>query len=400
MEVRKAFLELIFEAGSMRRWNDKICPVELRELDKQAHKMIIAYVIGKFEENNDDFSWMKVIEGGCFEFLQRLIVTDLKPQLFYEIKNNRKTYAQLNKWVYEQLRPKISPLGVEFCERFRTYFSDTGETLNKNILNAAHFYATRWEFDILERANPNGYEMQQIRGRLEQVLQKYYDLEGMRELTMYPDLKGFVDLCGQLRFQTRWSHINMTPRISVLGHMLIVAMLAYLLSLAINACQKRCINNYFTGLFHDLPEVLTRDIISPVKESVQGLQRIVKRFERKQMKEEVYKLIPSSWHGEIKMYTENEFKTIVSKEGEITQTTSAEINQRYNRDEFSPRDGQLVRAIDHLAAYIEAYLATEQHGIKSTQLEDAKRKYSRRYRGQKAKIAGIDFASVYADFGR
>ena len=35
--------------ANMQRWNDKIRPVELRELDKQAHKMVIAYLIGKFE---------------------------------------------------------------------------------------------------------------------------------------------------------------------------------------------------------------------------------------------------------------------------------------------------------------------------------------------------------------
>jgi len=43
--IRKAFLEKIFDAANMQRWNDKIRPVELRELDKQAHKMIIAYFL-------------------------------------------------------------------------------------------------------------------------------------------------------------------------------------------------------------------------------------------------------------------------------------------------------------------------------------------------------------------
>ncbi len=34
---------LKYSMQSMQRWNDKIRPVDLRELDKQAHKMIIAY---------------------------------------------------------------------------------------------------------------------------------------------------------------------------------------------------------------------------------------------------------------------------------------------------------------------------------------------------------------------
>ncbi len=45
--LRKPLLLKIFDAANMQRWNDKILPVELRELDKQAHKMVIAYLISK-----------------------------------------------------------------------------------------------------------------------------------------------------------------------------------------------------------------------------------------------------------------------------------------------------------------------------------------------------------------
>jgi putative hydrolase of HD superfamily len=119
----------------MQRWNDKIRPVELRELDKQAHKMIIAYVLGKCEEENntEDFNWKEVIEGGIFEFLQRLIVTDLKPQLFNKIKDDREKYNELNKWVYKQIEEIIEPIGNDFCKKFRSYFSEERENLNKKF---------------------------------------------------------------------------------------------------------------------------------------------------------------------------------------------------------------------------------------------------------------------------
>ncbi|MEK6738147.1 MAG: hydrolase, partial [Planctomycetota bacterium] len=40
--IRKALLLKIFSAAYMQRWNDQIRPIELIELDKQAHKMVIA----------------------------------------------------------------------------------------------------------------------------------------------------------------------------------------------------------------------------------------------------------------------------------------------------------------------------------------------------------------------
>ena len=43
--------------------------------------MVIAYLLGKFEEQDQAFDWIRVIEGGVFEFLQRAVLTDLKPQI-------------------------------------------------------------------------------------------------------------------------------------------------------------------------------------------------------------------------------------------------------------------------------------------------------------------------------
>src|SRR4030043_324017 len=175
--IGKALALRIFDAASMQRWNDKICPVELRELDKQAHKMVIAYLLGKFEDSKE-FNWADVIEGGIFEFLHRLVLTDLKPQILYKIKEDRAKFEQLNRWIYEQLEPVLSPLGSEFSRKFRNYFREPTQSINKRILSASHFYATKWEFDIIERANPNGYEIVEIKRNLQAEQEKYYDLKG------------------------------------------------------------------------------------------------------------------------------------------------------------------------------------------------------------------------------
>ena len=187
----------------------------------------------------------------------------------------------------------------------------------------------------------------------------------------------------------------MIPRISVLGHMLIVAILSYLFSLKIGSCRQRSINNYFTGLFHDLPEVLTRDIISPVKRSVEGLDELIKSYEKEQMEKEVYSLIPTEWHQDIKMFTEDEFSSIVTVENTIIRTSSDEISRTYNADQYRPRDGEVVRAIDELSAFVEAYISIK-NGVKSKDLQEAMGSIHTRYRAKM--LAGTDFSKVYADF--
>ena len=143
--IRKALLLKFLDAAYMQRWNDKIRPVELIELDKQAHKMIVAWFLARVEEERGTpIDWPRLIEGGLFELFQRIVITDLKPQIFYKIKADTKKYRQLNEWVYGELRPLISSLGKPFCRRYQDHFLGPEDTVERRILTAAHFYATRW----------------------------------------------------------------------------------------------------------------------------------------------------------------------------------------------------------------------------------------------------------------
>ncbi len=394
--VGKDLLVELFQAAEMRRWNDKLCPVPLTELDKQAHKMAIAYVLGKFDEHRDGFSWVEVIEGGLFEYFERLTITDLKPQIFERIKANEQTFNELKDEVYARFKPLILDLnGLE--DRFEAYLYRSKDSINGKILNAAHFYATKWEFDIIERENVNDYEIDEIRRGLQKRQEALSDVEGLRRLALYPTYRNFVDLCGRLRFQVRWGHLYRIPRTSVLGHMLIVAILSYLFSLEISACPKRRVNNYFTGLFHDLPEVLTKDVISPVKRAATGMDRFVKEFEREEMERRIYgpELIPKVWQPELRMFTEEEFVSKVTIEGKVHHTTSDAISTSYNDDRYNPVDGELVKAADELAAFMEAFLALE-NGISNPQLQKAVQEKRACYRNKT--IAGVDLGKVYEEF--
>ena len=78
--MRKGLIERFYEAASIQRWNDHVRPFELTELDKQAHKMVLAYFIGKWTEEHTTVDWIRLIEGGIFEFLQR-VVLDQRPRM-------------------------------------------------------------------------------------------------------------------------------------------------------------------------------------------------------------------------------------------------------------------------------------------------------------------------------
>jgi putative hydrolases of HD superfamily len=394
--IRKELLELLFEAASIQRWNDHIRPEHFTELDKQAHKMVYAYVLAKIEEADHGavINWPALIEGGLFEFLHRIVLTDIKPPIYYRLMAEKG--EQLNSWVMDKIRDKVTDLRVDLPAKMEYYyFSADNISLEKRILRAAHYLATNWEFKIIYRLNEGLYGLEETRAAIANQIEEHYDLAGVQKLALGKKTSNFLDLVGQLRFQQRWAQSPRVPKTSVMGHMLIVAMISYLCSVEIDACSKRIYNNYFAGLFHDLPEVLTRDIVSPVKRSVAGLEEIIKDIEHRQLEERIFPLLPVAWHDELRYFTENEFAgKIITDEG-IKTVNSTDINTNYNYDRFSPLDGELIKASDQLAAYIETFLSIS-HGIKSYHLEEGNRQLYNQYCNKT--VAGINFGQLFSYF--
>jgi putative hydrolases of HD superfamily len=115
------------------------------------------------------------------------------------------------------------------------------------------------------------------------------------------------------------------------------------------------------------------------------------------MEKEVYNLIPTGWHSAIRMYTEEEFTSVVTIDGERRVVGSREITNQFNEDRFDPRDGEIVRAADRLAAFIEAYAAIR-NGSASPDLQEARWAIRNEYAGASLNIGGINIGEIYADF--
>jgi len=140
--------------------------------------------------------------------------------------------------------------------------------------------------------------------------------------------------------------------------------------------------------------VLTRDIISPVKKSTSGLAELIKQYEKEEM-QKVYDLLDPEWHDDIRLFTENEFSSIVHIDGDVVQKSSEDISREFNHDKYRPRDGALVKAADEICAFVEAYTSTR-NGISAPELGNAMEHIRDSYRGRK--IAGISFDELLGEF--
>jgi putative hydrolase of HD superfamily len=392
-----SLLELIYDAASIRRWNDQINPMDFTELDKQAHKMIIAYVLAKFEEEQapDSISWLRLLEGGIFEMFHRIVLTDIKPPVFHKMMAEKG--RELNHWVLQHLKEQTAPIPGGFRDRMKKHFLDPNyASREKRVLKAAHYLATQWEFNILYKMCPFIKGIEQIRQEIEDQIEDHYDLLGVQKISLGRKTAGFVDLCGQLRFQKRWSQSPRIPATSVLGHMLVVALLTYLALCEVAACEQRLINGFLAALFHDLPEVLTRDITSPIKGAVVGLDDIIKEYEERQMEDRLLPLLPSAWHDEIRYYTLDEFSNRIKNGHDVRSNLSfAKLEREYNDGHGMPVDGEIIRCCDHLAAFIEVSLSIR-HGVSSKHLLDGAERLYEMYKQRE--VGTLNFGEVFRHF--
>ncbi len=410
--IRKGLLQFIFSGAYMKRWNDKLRPMELMEVDKQAHKMIVAWVLcqlntpGASEAERLALE-QEVAEGGIFDYFFRLVITDIKPPVFYRIKQNPDHYRQLAAWVLKELEPHVKPVDEGFWTRLTAYAEHLGRPGKaSDILDAAHQFASYWEFKLLKPLNSFDLELPEIEESFQHRIRSHAALAGVPALLGEAGdsiIYKLSNLCGQLRFQKRWSQTPRIPETSVMGHMFIVACYAYFCSLAVGACTARRVNNFFAGLLHDLPEVLTRDIIFPVKKSVGGLDALIKAYEEEELQRRIlsplraegFEAVADRLEYFLGLAVGSEFKACVRANGAVREVEFNELQTIYNDDAFDPKDGRLLKLCDGLAAFLEAYTAVR-NGIASDQLQQAI--WRLRYDNRHEELGPLHVGALFNDF--
>ena len=265
--MNKDFALKIFEGFSIVRWNDLVRPFDIVEMDKDAEKMVTAYIIAKYEEDRGvqiDWEWM--IYASLFDLLRKIALCDIKSPVQRLIKTEYPDeFIKLNEWVLEQYKKLVDDTSL--FKRFTIYIGNMSGTIpfadgqaeTARIFRAAHKYSTLRELEMLSLVN-EAVRLDPIRKEINADLQKYLDLQGLQMLMTRQKPFEFLMRIEQLRFQTRWNQTPRVPKTSVLGHCYFVAVLTLLLEResGVNLCRKRFYDNFFCALFHDLPESVTR----------------------------------------------------------------------------------------------------------------------------------------------
>lgn len=389
----------IFEGFSIERWNDLVRPFALVEIDKTAEKAVLAYMIGKTEESRGNaIDWNAIIYGTFFDFLRKIALCDIKSPVQRMIKDEfPDEYVRLNEWVVEQYRPIISDssLLAEFSGHLLSTHDPNDVTWR--VLRAAHKYSAIREIEMIRPSNEPSRLVEIDRG-LGRDIEGLLGLRALSGLVERGRIYEFIMQIERLRLQTRWNQTPRVPGTSVLGHSYYVAALTLLMSREIKCDAARTYGNFFSALFHDLPEAVTRDIISPVKQATEALPLVVKRIEGIIVERELVPLMDDAFRDELLYFMSDEFENRVMGPDGKPVIVSAEALSSCDDPARHAIDGALVRVADHISAFVEAD-SSIRYGITSNHLTEGRRKILSIY-GTDAIVNGLDVGSFFREFAQ
>lgn len=368
-----AFAKKIFDGFTIMRWTDFIRPCEFVQIEKSASQAALSYIIGKeYEERTGEkLDWEFIVGSNIYGLLFKIATSDIKSTVSNKIKKDEGYLPQLKTYVlgvyFNDGKCKYEPECLIDSNEFSKYIEqanfkdkiDEEHKIEYEVCYLAHKFATYREFCYIKGLNSMLPDIKKVESELQTAnLKAEIENETLKkifnELEYDSSLLKFYSYFEKLRPQVRWSQTCRIPQTTVLGHSMYVAMLTYfsIKELEIdNVKGSILVDSFFAALFHDLPESLTRDIISPVKRSVGGLDDKLAAYEYEVIQDNVISNIKDKkWS--------NDFLELLGLD-----------NDKFNP--FSNKKlilGELIKKMDYIAAFMEAKMSVEM-GIDSEELQ-------------------------------
>ncbi len=361
----------LFDGFMILRWTDFIKPMEYPQIEKSSTQAVLSYIIGKEyeEKTGKTLDWEYIVRSNIFGLLCKIATSDIKATISNRIKTEHakelKDYI-LGVYFDDKGKFRYRPENIIRKDDFEKYINKVG-TENKveyKICFVAHKLATYREFCHIEKFNSLSPDTEIVRNEIHPstFIDKIGDdtLKNIvnRLITHNDELFIFFSYFEKLKPQIRWSQTCRLPQTTVLGHSMYIAVLTYF---AVKEMQivsdesQVVVNSFFAALFHDLPESLTRDIISPVKRKIPKFESKLSEYEYQQVYDKmVYKIRDRAW--------KDHFMLLLGEDGGTFKP-------------FKDRTGvlgELIEVIDKIGSFIEAKMSIEM-GVNSDELQNGLR---------------------------
>lgn len=338
------------------RWNNLPRIEEFTILDNIGLRLHIALLLAKIETSRgsqvDEELILKKI---LFSTFPKLILSDIS----YEFK---KYITEINPDIMDEVTRKAYDflLSFDFSEEIKQDILSTLDThseLEDRIVKTSRLYASYLETTY--NASVFEYDYRDSMRTLNQaIIQEKAKFHSFQELFEDNSYHKYLLLIRRLVHAKRWNQNKRKYPISVMAHLVIVAFIGYILQIIeqSNGDQFDLTLMLKRALFHDIPESITGDIITPTKRIVPHFKAILVEAEERMLEKNFFPIIPE--------VAREEFSRLMTDE--------------------SSRESKLIKHADDLCMLLETLM----------EINAGDDIFRGRYDAVKSKLNGIESKSV------
>jgi putative hydrolase of HD superfamily len=266
-------LHLIFNGLTIERRNNyprQESIVEIEHLALVLHYLTILY----YFLPNSNVNLLKLYRYIFWKSFFTFIYSDINSFVKEQIKQRQYSiYQQLEDLVYQFLASINLPdsLVLDVKEIYKQLLTDDEEKL----LKLAKLLTVKKEIEVNSKIYPSVYK-----DAVKNITQKLNNIDIFLRPEEIEKINFYMDQVKRLKFSYRWNRLKKYYHISVLAHLFIVFSIAYFIGRLKNFSDKDMLELLSRALFHDIPEALTGDIVSPTKKAVPGLEDLIGDIEK------------------------------------------------------------------------------------------------------------------------
>lgn len=309
IKALQAVNEVFKRLNILRRWTSLLTEDKYNELSKQSLNCIVCYILACYcEEAGMKVHWDRFPKIALYRAFQKVhVFFDTPEGILDEICE----IGEIQKSVFEDVSKEIitEQTGKEFAD----FICDTTNTTEIRIFKASRKIATLVELlenrAIMQESDEYPQKMMEI----QKSIIEFEDIPGVKELSnINGDLFRLLIKVAKLRNLNRWAISPYSVECSVLGHLFDTACFAYFLGLEQFNDEEKATKMFFMGVFHDLAEVWTTDIPSPIKDKIPGFRAATEKYELKILQDNLYSKVPDFLAARLKevMFEEEDNKDL------------------------------------------------------------------------------------------
>lgn len=269
-------------------------------MDNTGFVIHIALFLGYLEEQE----WNTIDK----EFLiKRIIFDSFKGLILSDINAGTREYIkQIDSNMFEQVENKALSkiLTLDSLPYIKADIEatllNTKNTKEIALISAARKYAWFLECNVNHKIFSEVYEvpLSQIVVDLEKSRKEIKSLDILLKNENY---KKYILNIRRLSHAMRWSGEAKIIPISVMSHLVIVGFISYIIASIENenGAHLDVLDLLMRWIYHDIPEAITGDIITPTKTSVEWFPEVLEEVEQKMLDDYLFSFIPKEYKDEL-----------------------------------------------------------------------------------------------------